>query len=808
MQCDNTDDPAIPVRVRPAKSLSPTARVKCEERLAGPGLSRIQASPKCSKRTVCDHCRRRRIRCDGGSPCKHCEDASLNCKREHVPRKRGPKRGHGRVINELRALDGKGSAESEGASGTDIDTDFCMNSADTSVVPSAAPSPTHQPFIPWTAVTSDPRLVSEPRGSFSTDTFRPNCPNYLHLIPRCVDLYYEHIYPIMPLVHIPTIRATIARPMTASEKNLIYALSALTSFHMAGKSLSLAESSSTSGGGHQPSWDRVGRFFLDECIAARQSYDFPEDDSLAAVISSFWLSTSFFEINQSRKSWYYLREALTAALDLRLHDDRAYAGLSPAERLCRQRVFWQLFVTERSFAILRNKPLTLRKTPSLPTTRHDYEEPEIHAGFLKLVSSYVPLDESFVNAWNDGSDPSVSATTYLNLQQILAQPLDFLRPRRKSSPDADFDSSSSSIIIPTQVEMSSDDAEEEEVEEVEPNPTDIQKADLLMTQQWLRLIVWQSSFRQGLLSTAAPHASFGFGFPLAIARDTAAVLQSLPSRAVEVHGMGIFEKIFEIGVWCVNVLHAYDANAASGAMRPFGGAMDAPVSLGGGGLGGDGGGMDFLAGDMSLLSGSSGRGGVVLDPLEFFVKTLSASPNSKTMYADKLLLFAGETAGAVRMRQYSWCSSSTGGDGGVQWDTASEEERRNRAAFEAAASRNNSVWDYPSAVQTTMGDASMPGSVMALPRQGLTIDLVAAASLDSGGYGGLSEDPLSAGLSVAFSDTSEGGNYGFGSIAEGSNAFINDRPYMETEQGGRGRPNARHNNMQGEAASGRPMGVW
>ncbi|KAK7949271.1 sucrose utilization protein SUC1 [Apiospora aurea] len=120
MQCDRPPpDPAIPVRVRPAKSLSPTARVKCEERLGEPRLGRIQASPKCSKRTVCDHCRRRRIRCDGRSPCKHCEDASLNCKREHVPRKRGPKRGHGRVINELRALDGKGSAESEGASGTE-----------------------------------------------------------------------------------------------------------------------------------------------------------------------------------------------------------------------------------------------------------------------------------------------------------------------------------------------------------------------------------------------------------------------------------------------------------------------------------------------------------------------------------------------------------------------------------------------------------------------------------------------------------------------------------------------------------------
>ncbi|KAK8086021.1 C6 zinc finger domain containing protein [Apiospora phragmitis] len=745
---------------------------------------------------------RKGIRCDGLSPCKHCEDASLNCKREHVPRKRGPKRGHGRVINELRALEGKGSAESEGASGTDIDTDFFMNSAETSAIPSAAPSPTHQPFITWTAVTSDPRLVSEPRGSFSTDTFRPNCPSYLYLIPRCVELYYEHIYPIMPLVHIPTIRTTVTRTMTASEKNLIYALSALTAFHMAGKSLSEP--------GH-PSWDRVGRFFLDECIATRQSYDFPEDDSLAAIISSFWLSTSFFEINQSRKSWYYLREALTSALDLRLHDDRAYAALPPAERLCRQRVFWILFVTERSFAILRNKPLTLCKTPSLPTTRHDYEEPEIHAGFLKLVRSYVPLDESFVTAWNDGSDPSVSATTYLHLQQLLAQPLDFLQPRRKSSPDPvpiptptpSATSSptqaevgrSSDIGVEEEEEEDDDDDDEEGVEEVEPNPTDIQKADLLMTQQWLRLIVWQSSFRQGLLSTAAPHASFGFGFPW-------------PSRAVEVHGMGIFEKIFEIGVWCVNVLHAYDANAASGA-------MNGPVPLWGGC-----GSMDFLSGEMALLSGPSGRSGVVLDPLEFFIKTLSASPNSKTMYADKLLLFAGETAvgmrtslspsismagslpeAAHRMRQQSW-SSGSGGCGVMGAEIASDEERCQAAAAAEAAALGSSAWNYSDTASQQAGMMS-DAMMITLPRQGLTIDLVAAASLDRGGYSSLPGDPLAAG----FSDASEG-NYGFGAMAEGyNNTAIHDRLFMDME--GRDRDTTTTNrNTQGEPASGRLMGIW
>lgn len=175
-------------------------------------------------------------------------------------------------------------------------------------------------------------------------------------------------------------------------------------------------------------------------------------------------------------------------------------------------------------------------------------------------------------------------------------------------------------------------------------PTAIQKADLLITQQWLRLIVWQSSFRQGLLSWAAPHESMHFAFPLAIARSTAGVLQSLPSSAVEVHGMGMFEKIFEIGTWCINVLGACDSATASGTTIGEVGSNLGFGSSGGGVLG-----MDFLpgGGDLGVLGLS--RKGVAIDPLEFFVRTLSATPNSRTQYAERLMMFAQERPGGMRM---------------------------------------------------------------------------------------------------------------------------------------------------------------
>ncbi|KAH8647144.1 hypothetical protein BX600DRAFT_389818 [Xylariales sp. PMI_506] len=707
---------------RPAPPDISTARIKKEledEAAESLGVGRTLSS---GKRTVCDHCRRRRIRCDGQFPCQQCNSASLVCKRDHVPKKRGPKRGHGRVINELRARESKTGREVGSGHSSDVDPSHRHeprltyaisvdanqpNSASTS----APPSPPAQPFVPWTAVTPDLRNAPEPQGAYTSDEYQPRSRNYLHLIPRCVELYYDHIYPIMPLLHMPSIRSTIVRPMTFSERNLIYALSALTAFHMSGKSLASAG---------QPPWEEVGRFFLDECISVRSRYDFPEDTSLYAVISSFWLSTSFFEINQSRKSWFYLREALTLAIDIGLHDDRSYVGFNPQDVLCRQRVFWILFVTERSFAILRNKPLTLRKTPHLPTTKHSYESPDIHTGFLKLVGSYIPLDESFVTAWNDGSDPRVSATTYLNLQRTLGQPLGFLRPSRKSSRGSPL--ALTSGTSPT------------EREEDEPDPTPIQKADLMVTQQWLRLIVWQSSFRQGLLSTAATDESFRFSFPLSIARDTAAILHSLPSQAVEVHGMGIFEKIFEIGTWSVNVMGAYDAGSANPS-RPFGGAANSAV-----------GGMDFVGGELSLF-GPSGRSGAVLDPVEFFIKTLSASPNSKTMFADKLLMFAQHTPGGMRtsLSPVLPTVSSTAATSGRVVEEVTGEEATSNTLTEALDSDGSPVI-MGNGLGNTMvglGTGNAPG-----------LSIITARS--SSGYGSIQAGLRSAGLSAAFSDLGTG----------------------------------------------------
>ncbi|KAK7733315.1 hypothetical protein SLS53_008212 [Cytospora paraplurivora] len=634
----------------------------------------------------------------GADPDSH-PTASSTPTRDHVPRKRGPKRGHGRVINELRARENKEKESRDPSAEPELTSNRTSYS-----------SATLPQDVSWQSNATDPRHApEEPRSMFTSDQHQPLHRPFLHLIPQCVELYYEHIYPIMPVLYMPTIRSMIARQLSPSEKNLIYALCALVCMHMSGKSLHLDGPAS---------WEDAGRFFLDECVSNRQSYDFMEDASLHAVVSSFWLSTSFFEINQNRKSWLYLREALTLAQDMGLHDDSTYVNLPPQEALCRQRVFWILFVTERSFAILRNKPITFKKTPSLPTTRHTYESPDIHTGFLQLVSSYTPLDESFVSAWNDGSDPRVSATTYLALQNLLAQPPSFLQRSRATTPSDDSGAGLSATVTAAPSPVGS--AEEADEEIVQSEPTAIQKADLLVTQQWLRLIVWQASFRQSLLSWTAPHEGMHFAFPLAIARSTARVLQSLPSSAVEVHGMGIFEKIFEIGTWCMNVLGAIDRASAAGT--PISGLG----SLRGGVLG-----MDFLPGSVDLGVLGVSRKGAAIDPLEFFVRTLSATPNSRTLFAERLLMFAQERPGGMRMALTPSLTSPVLGPGGAfSWPGASNSDMQMGGVLGEVAKEDdergagNGVYSMGGTLNNGASTSSFLGDPMLNPNE---IDVFSAA---------------------------------------------------------------------------------
>jgi hypothetical protein len=178
-------------------------------------------------------------------------------------------------------------------------------------------------------------------------------------------------------------------------------------------------------------------------------------------------------------------------------------------------MFWVLFITERAYALQRHRPLTLRNTLDLPIVESHISDAGVLPGFLDLISLYRHFDVDFIETWNsDVSTASVTATTpFLRLQDYLKQAL----PRVLSY-------------------------------------SEMQQADLLISRQWLKVMVWQLCVSRTALSSTGTDDSMSLQYPVTIARDAVLVSQLLPTRALEANGVGILEKIFDIGCSLADLL--------------------------------------------------------------------------------------------------------------------------------------------------------------------------------------------------------------------------------------------------------------
>ncbi|KAE8312756.1 hypothetical protein BDV41DRAFT_577442 [Aspergillus transmontanensis] len=411
-----------------------------------------------SKKTPCDSCRQRRVRCDGLLPCSSCQRTRLACSREYVRKRRGWKHGHGKKIEALRYAQSHGNQDHQNA---------CEQGADI--------------------------LAPE---------------NLRLLMRRCVDIFLQQMYPIMPLFRPSTLVEWLSRPMEPNEQTMLFALCALVTSFLCGHSESIL------GCGE---WESVARMFIRKSQAVRSEYNFVEDSSLLSLLASFFIAVTHFELHNARQSWFYLREAITLAQALGLHTDEFYRDMDYVSALYCRRTYNILFVTERSLAVARHKLVLLPRPLLLPTREpndhlEDLEEPpEIDHGFRQLVHVYSQIDVNFLSFWSEkGTTGSTHSTWHPFCSKLL--------------PGCDVMS-------------------------------DAQKADIFVTQRWLELVLWRAALQQGLLSSTAESQSRTFSYPEDISLSLLHTLSSLSQESVEVHGLGIFEKIYDVGNALADFIH-------------------------------------------------------------------------------------------------------------------------------------------------------------------------------------------------------------------------------------------------------------
>lgn len=156
--------------------------------------------------------------------------------------------------------------------------------------------------------------------------------------------------------------------------------------------------------------------------------------------------------------------------------------------------------------------MTLHATIALPQLNDDPAETAELNGFIHLVALFKPFDDTFVGLWNKAR-VGCSTEWLARLQNQLSD------------------------ALPAYLHC-----------------TESQAVDLRTSQQWLRTMVWQLSISHGYLSSAAADSAMSFKYPIEISRDLIAQSSGFSQGSMEVHGIGLVEKIFDVACTLTDVM--------------------------------------------------------------------------------------------------------------------------------------------------------------------------------------------------------------------------------------------------------------
>ena len=334
------------------------------------------------------------------------------------------------------------------------------------------------------------------------------------------------MYPTMPILD-ESIRQVLQEVPRSPEAYCL--MSSLSAFMLIQPGIQLRISPTVDGRPTSPSVNTsLGTLIMEDAIRVQKTTDYIEQPTMNAVITSFFLFACCFGLNRHNVGWYHLRQATTLAQMMGMQDESTFSLLDPPESARRRHLFWLLFVTERAYALQKHHPLSLHATVGLPDASRTSPSTNPIAGFLHLVNLYRCLDDTFVGLWNK----TRSDCTPMWLSQLQHQ-INSALPQYLT------------------------------------NVKESQAADLRISQHWLRTMVWQLSISGSFLSSSSPDPCMRFTYPIEIAKDLVHVVSTFSQQALEVHGIGLIEKLFDIACTLVDVMCCVPLDQANLELGPL-----------------------------------------------------------------------------------------------------------------------------------------------------------------------------------------------------------------------------------------------
>lgn len=305
-------------------------------------------------------------------------------------------------------------------------------------------------------------------------------------ISQYLDVYQARGYGIWPVVDA---EALTVRLLTHPDDSEAYALAtAICAAIVSQFNPFEAESESPVEGQYRVS----SAVFEAEAKKARDESDHLEDVTIFSLLGSFFLHVHSANVGRMNVSTVLLGEAIFKAHILGLHKPSHYQLMNAEQTQYALRVYWLLFITERAHSLQHDVPTALKRAPDLPRLE-DLHDGSVTPGFVQLCRLFNILDATIT------ADPASARQALALAQQQLSNDEDTLSLENE-----------------------------------------LQRADITMTQQWMRIFLWQHALNvTNLSSRASQDEEFSFRFPAKVAQNVLSNMRSLSMQSIEAHGPGM-----------------------------------------------------------------------------------------------------------------------------------------------------------------------------------------------------------------------------------------------------------------------------
>ncbi|KAL2816092.1 hypothetical protein BJX63DRAFT_147429 [Aspergillus granulosus] len=415
----------------------------------------------------------------------------------------------------------------------------------------------------------------------SEEGFWPSYINETSLIPW-IDVYFDRLHPTLPVLNRSTLFTQLVLQEHRRNRQFGAMILSLCAFSLT-QPIDISERPTSSSRADQ------AKVLVQEAMRMRaSSADFGENPSIEAVLTSFFLFGYLFGSGQHNAARLRLREAIDLGSTLGLNNTATYSGCSSAEVKGQfLRTYLVLSVTERAYALQRQHPLTFTgprpneiirsaadEIRTCTTQRLDISGIIVHTekeaagmlGLSLLMEIFEAIDEEILICWNarctastrnrDGKCRILTETKVLGIYRNLARVGsgagkygssdqkndDYFQLHAGSTDGTDNGREATTPLLDSRsTELNS-------VKSLRSFLSETQCADILLTRKWIQDRLWNLCFTHGLLrpDLGARYPELTFSYAHDNAARTLNLCQVLRISAIEAHGVGIIEKLYNI----------------------------------------------------------------------------------------------------------------------------------------------------------------------------------------------------------------------------------------------------------------------